>query len=220
MVPPVARLTMVGSCLFSLKAPKQLERIKPMTSKSRGMYFGVMDSLLLRPQRLPSSVPPDPQSSQMTNLFLLIFRSIEASQLDRIEQVLDLLFCQDLFFANDFENSLVVRVGLARQFGGLLVSQDRVESGDNAYRCLHIPFQDFFVYCDGFDALRSQCNRSAVQQTLGFDDRQAFDWLVGVKLQLPVVGRQAHTEIVADHPEGDKVYEFGNHRVHLARHDR
>ncbi len=46
------------------------------------------------------------------------------------------------------------------------------------------------------------------------------DRLEGVELQLPAFGRHGDGDVVADDLEGDLVHHLGDHRVHLARHDR
>src|SRR5262249_11508960 len=83
---------------------------------------------------------------------LLVQRRIEIGQLDRIEQVLDLILGQDLLLPDDLENALAALVGLVCQLGGLVVTDHRIERGDDAHRGLEVVLEHFLVHCDAVDA--------------------------------------------------------------------
>ena len=60
---------------------------------------------------------------RMSCYFCSVVALVEIGQLDRVEQIRDLRFGQDLALADDFKDSLSALVGFVRQLRRLLVSE-------------------------------------------------------------------------------------------------
>ena len=68
---------------------------------------------------------------------------------------------------------------------------------------------------------RSRSTTQACLQRLDAAQQPIRDHrLEHVELQLPGLGGHRHRHVAADDVEADLVHDLGNHRVHLARHDR
>src|SRR4029079_934892 len=113
-------------------------------------------------------MPPLATSNASSLFFLRVNASVELGQLDRIQQICNLCFRQSLLLSNDFKNALTAFVGFIRNLCSLVVSNNRVESGDYSDRGLHVTSQHLLVDLDSVDALGSERFGGVVEQILGF----------------------------------------------------
>src|SRR5262245_3771660 len=106
MVPPVATITTFGFFVlcWAQAAPAAIRTAVPMTHVT---FTSFMSIFPLRPIR---------------GSLLLVLAGIEVRQLDRVEQVLDLVLGQDLLLPDDLEDALAALVGLVRQLGRLVIA--------------------------------------------------------------------------------------------------
>src|SRR6185436_12690693 len=129
IVPPVARMTTLG-----LAAPTAPVANSSATTSART----VPRAFIRTPLRLLSYV----------STLLRVLRGIQVGQLDRVEQVLDLRFRQDLLLPDDLEDALAALVSFVRELGRLLVADDRVQGRDDADRGLHVVLEHLLVHGD------------------------------------------------------------------------
>src|SRR5262245_13167148 len=108
----------------------------------------------------PSSVTPDRVSLSW------VLALVQVGQLHGIEQLLDLLFGQDVLFPNDLDNALAALVGLVGKLGRLLVAHHGIEGRHDADRGLHVVRQHLLVDRDTVDALGPERPAGVVEQLL------------------------------------------------------
>src|SRR6186713_2766668 len=90
--------------------------------------------------------------SKTKSFLLRVLRLVELRELHRVEQLSDLLFRENLPFADDLENALAAPIGLAGELGRLLVSEHRIERGDDTDGGFHVAVEHFLVDGDAVDA--------------------------------------------------------------------
>src|SRR3954463_4549704 len=150
MVPPVARMTTLGSFLSWAAALCQLAATSSRAMAARAFRYVFMSSLPLG---------------------LRIDAAVEIGQLDRIEQIGDLLLGEDLLFADDLQDPLAALVGLGGELGGLVVADDRIERRHDADGGLRVVLQHLFVQRDAVDALGAERLRGGEEEMLRFHQR-------------------------------------------------
>src|SRR5262245_52912824 len=87
-------------------------------------------------------------------LSLLVLGYVQIREFHGVEQFIDLLVREQLLLPDDLDDALPTRVGLLRQLGRLLVSENRIERGHDADGGRHVAVEDLLVDRDPIDALR------------------------------------------------------------------
>ncbi len=137
-----------------------------------------------------------------------------------VEQLFQLAARQVGVFQGDVDHRAAFLVGLLGDFGGFLVTDDRVERGDQNRVARQRFFEARLVDLeagDGFVAEQAAGvgqQFDAAQQVLR-DDRQHH-----VQFEIARLAGDGDHRIVADHLRGDHGGGFRDHRIDLARHDR
>src|SRR5262245_1008923 len=111
MVPPVARITTLGFLPAAFWAQVVVTAITAATTTTIAtlMNFMTLSSRDLGPER----TGPWPSSGPLS----LVLALVQVGQLDRVEQIFDLILGQDVLLADDLEDPLTALVGLGRQLG-------------------------------------------------------------------------------------------------------
>ena len=100
-----------------------------------------------------------------------------------------------------------------------MVTDKRVEVGDNADGVVHISTAHICVGGDADDALFTQRSHCVPEDANGLEQGFPNDRFHDVQLQLTCFGGHGHRQVVAEHLQADLVDHFGDHRVHFGRHD-
>src|SRR6185436_10708808 len=90
-------------------------------------------------------------------LVLLVLLLVEIGELDGVEEVFDLLICEDLLLADHFEEPLAALVGFVGELGRFFVTEHWIQRGHDPYRRFHVPFENLLVNGDAVDALCTEC---------------------------------------------------------------
>src|SRR5262245_54274639 len=130
MVPPVASTTTFGSLSAAVAAPTP----RQATTAAARARHAFVDFII--------------GFSLSASLLVLVLAPVEVRQLDRVEQIGDLLLVQDLLLADDLDDPLSALVGLRRQLGRLLVAEHGVEGGHDPDRGLHVVREHLLVEGD------------------------------------------------------------------------
>src|SRR4030095_13272762 len=137
------------------------------------------------------------------------------------EHLVPLLLGEELPLLHDHVVQALARlVALLGDLAALLVAERGLEHRHDAQRIEHHVARALGVGGDALDAVHAEAGDRALHRRDRAEEREGDDRLHDVQLQLPGRGGEGHGEVEADHQEAGLVHDLGDHRIHLARHDR
>ena len=99
-------------------------------------------------------------------LLLRVFGFVQPSQLDWIQQLLDLFLGERVLLADNLQDALAALARLDSELGSLFVADDRIERGGEANGRFHVMREHFLVHRDAIDTLVAEQLRRIEKEAL------------------------------------------------------
>ena len=135
------------------------------------------------------------------------------------ESIVELGLGHDLLLKNDVVNAASGLLCLLCNLGAGLVTDVRVEGGNDADGVLHEVYAVVCVCGDAVNALNSESVHYIAHPGDGLGDALYDYRLHNVELELAGLGCECNSGVVSDNLEANLVGNFRDDRVNLARHD-